>query len=143
MCNKCSLLICKYENNCYISSDKLAFPGGEALSLTDGSYGYCDNEKNHYHKNIYGKIKMIPIFKVEKNIYAKRDKTNLLYEIYEQPLVIEKILNNVFNSSLRKKIKESKKIYFIGCGSSYYAAMYLAYIYNEIFKIESYAFYWK
>lgn len=138
MCNKCSLLICKYENNCYISSDKLAFPGGEALSLTDGSYGYFDNEKIII-KNIYGK-KNDSYFKVENNIYAKRDKTNLLYEIYEQPLVIEKILNNVFNSSLRKKIKESKKIYFIGCGSSYYAAMYLAYIYNEIFKIESYAF---
>ncbi len=138
MCNKCPLLICKYDNNYYVSSDMLAFPGGEALSLADGSFGYFDKEKISI-KNIYD-IENKCFFKVENNILNKRNKTNLFYEIFEQPSIIDKISNYKIDFNIRKKIKESKIIYFIGCGSSYYAAMYLAYIYNKIFKIESYAF---
>lgn len=138
MCNKCPLLLCKYNNNYYISSDMLAFPGGNALSMQDGSYGYFDN-KELYLNNIYGYVNN-NYFKVINNNITKRDKTNLLYEIYEEPFVIEKIINYEIDSYIIKKVKESKKIYFVGCGSSYYAAMYLAYIYNKIFKIEAYAF---
>ena len=138
MCNRCPLLLCKYENNCYISSDIIAFPGGEALSLADGSYGYFD-DNGIFLNNIYGDSNNY-YFEVQNNNFSKRDKTNLLYEIYEQPSVIEMIINYEINPKIIKMVRDSKKIYFIGCGSSYYAAMYLAYIYNEKFKIEAYAF---
>lgn len=76
-------------------------------------------------------------------------KSQTLAEIFFQPIVLRRILgmyldttDKVTFSSLdnvAKKLTQAKSIIFIGCGSSYFAALFAAYVFEEIVGIEAQA----
>lgn len=140
MKRNCPLLLCRENGNTFFSSDLIVFPpSSKAMILCDGSYGFV-TEKELFLDNIYGRKNMC-YFTVPQIDLHQRTKEHLFFEILEQPKILRLLIEkyNLLNDSIFNKIKASKKIFFIGCGSSFYAANYLALFYTKYYHKESYA----
>lgn len=66
----------------------------------------------------------------------------MIKEIYDQPKVLDNILVNFDQqiSHLATEILKHKKVFLVGCGTAYYAALTAAYGLVQIANIEAYAF---
>ncbi len=90
---------------------------------------------------------MILNFKNSKN--KNKFNSQTLTEIFSQPVVLRRVLgayldatDEVIFPSLAKvaaKLTQAKSIVFLGCGSSYFAALFAAYALEEIAGIEAQA----
>ena len=140
--NLTPLLIGKGKEGNIIISDVNAgsFFTQNFISLDDLDYGYITKEKIYvFHNNE----------KKEKNFFKVDHKINdislcgfphyMIKEIYEQPAILQKISNTYIKNSeicnINPKaindLRSSKKVYIIGCGTSYHAGLVGKYIFEK------------
>ena len=72
-----------------------------------------------------------------------KQEYNMIKEIFEQPKILNNLLNKYISlkegTVIFQKLKDKNYIYeniervlFLGCGSSYYSALYASYIFEEV-----------
>lgn len=111
------------------------------MSLDDKAFGFARGGRIYLY-DIIG----IPKALNYKKIAAKGEEIDkqeyshfMLKEIYEQPLIIRKLINNYFSydeiniaPKLIHLIRQSDKVYLVGCGSSMYASYFAKYYFEKL-----------
>ena len=77
---------------------------------------------------------------VQSEVHKDTFRDFMLKEIFDQPTSLQSTLQNISfsirkNNLLREKIKNSRKIHIIACGSSFYAGLYGKYIIEHLAQI--------
>ena len=130
--NKTPLIIGKGMDTYSLSSDVDAFNirVESYYYLDDHMYGYITSTSSHvYQNNIEIKPSFSLIGNIKQDINKGKYSTFREKEIHEQPLLIDKLINNylpkdniLFSSSIKYNLLNSDKIYLVACGSSFYAS---------------------
>lgn len=141
--DKSPLLIGCSERGISFSSDITGLIGhaDSYMSLDDKAFGFARGGRIYLY-DIIG----IPKALNYKKIAAKGEEIDkqeyshfMLKEIYEQPLIIRKLINNYFSydeiniaPKLIHLIRQSDKVYLVGCGSSMYASYFAKYYFEKL-----------
>ena len=100
------------------------------IDLDDGDYGYLEPSQI---KLFHGRVEIEPRF-VTRNVESFRSDLGdyphyMIKEIEEIPSVVVRLIDNyfdgehfTFNESLIETLRNTKKIHFLACGTSYYAS---------------------
>lgn len=136
------------ENENYVASDYYALSDktNKIIALEDNEFAIITKNKIEIF-DIHGKkIEKNPqIMKQEKNLISKEGYPHfMLKEIYEQPRVLEDILQKYTDASAGKiylpnfpfDLSKINKITIVACGTSYYAGLCAKYIIEEIAGVE-------
>lgn len=96
------------------------------IFISQGSQS--DNEVRKYIEDVSKDIaiyapKNSKISEKKTNFKTEGEKHYTYYEILSQPQILEETLNQDV-SKIARKIDEGEDIYLVGCGSSYFAALY-------------------
>ena len=112
------------------------------IVLNDYEYGYITNDE----VRVFSLDKEIKKDILELDILNKKiDKGNfehfMIKEIYDEPLVLKKILDTytldnkiIISDNLINDLKESKSITILGCGTSYHAGLIGKYVIESLVK---------
>lgn len=157
MKNRAPLLIGQGHKESYIASDAVPMINKTTrfIDLRDGEYGYISSKDVSIFK---GYEKIVPEFTEKNPTLLKKDLDGyphfMIKEIEETPSVIRRIVDNyydghhfLFEKSLIEDIKKCDDIVFIGCGTSYNAALmgvqYMEYIgkRSEAYYASEWAYY--
>jgi glucosamine--fructose-6-phosphate aminotransferase (isomerizing) len=136
------------ENNNFIASDYYAISSytNKIITLEDNEFAFVYRDKvivyNDNKQIINKKIKIMDSENV--NISKEGYDHFMLKEIYEQPRVIEEILQTYVNFSdysihlpnFNFDLKTINKITIVACGTSYYSGLIAKYIIEKIAKVE-------
>ncbi len=141
--DKSPLLIGRSGKGVSFSSDISGLIGyaDSYVSVEDKSFGIASKD-SLYITDIIGIPKTLnyKMISIKKEEIDKQEYNHfMLKEIYEQPSIIRKLISNYFNYdevNISKKlihlIRESDKLYLVGCGSSMYASYYAKYYFEKI-----------
>ena len=130
------LVIAKKNNTYSLSSDVLAINNFEEFYYPeDGEMGYINiNEqvvyKNYKKTSINFKKEDYSCFSSSKGHF----KHYMLKEIYEEPLVVDRLKKYISTYNLqeiRNLLKNSNKVIILGCGTSYNAGYYITKFLNK------------
>lgn len=127
MKNKMSLLLAHDNSNYYLSSDIVGLNNNTLYykHLSDDSYGYIGNELYTNDSRPF----------LEYNFINENKELSslMLKEIYEEETLAINLLNNKDNidKNIISLIDKYFDIVILGCGSSYYAGEYIAYLLEE------------
>ncbi len=127
MKKKMSLLLAYDNNNYYLSSDIVGLNNTTLFykHLADDSYGYIGN-------NLYTNDTR-PF--LEYNFHHEKEELSslMLKEIYEEESAAINLLNTKdnINENIISLIDKYNDIVILGCGSSFYAGEYIAYLLEE------------
>ncbi|MBF5050457.1 Glutamine--fructose-6-phosphate aminotransferase [isomerizing] [Candidatus Clavichlamydia salmonicola] len=147
------IIIGKGEKNIFFSSDSQAFPIDikEFVYLRTGETAEIIGQKIQIYNDLFDPIlpeKWREGFRKHfqfqnKGLYAH----HMLQEIWEQPKAITAILNTYISNDNQllfnfldpylSLINQAEKIVLIGCGSSYHAALLMAYLIEDRFSISA------
>ncbi len=138
--NSSPLIIGKGREGIFLASDIAALVGhvDEIYHLNDEELILVKKEKIQLFdkKGKEKNIKFSPLNLTPASVSLGNYPHYMLKEINEQPLVIENIKRN-YKSELKKfanLIKQAYGVYFIGCGTAYFAALAGTYIFSKIAK---------
>lgn len=135
------LVLSSFGNSIYIASDIYAFSDktNKAIFLDDYEYVIVDKKGFCVYDKAGRKLKKEEkTFEWEQDFNDNKDYEHfMIKEIYEQPLVAERLINSL-NSDQKQKIKETadliksaKKIIFISAGTSFHASMLGNHLLNQ------------
>lgn len=131
--NQTPLVFAHLNHEYFLASDCLAFPSfiNKHIILDDGDFGYI----SHNGFEIFNQDGSIKKLQYKEVLFEETLIDNSLFshhmekEIYDQPIMIEKIISYYFNDNginisknIFDNIANSNHIYLVGCGSSYYSA---------------------
>lgn len=129
------LIIGKGEGENFLSSDQAALveQNCQIYKLQDGEFGVMSKNTIDIYNLKREKITPLytPLTLTKENSKKNDFKYYMHKEIYEQPNVVKNLLNKSFDFN----INDINKIYFIGCGSAYLAAMAVKDEWQSVLKI--------
>ncbi|KAI4453454.1 glucosamine--fructose-6-phosphate aminotransferase isomerizing [Holotrichia oblita] len=115
----------------FLASDKSAMIKytNRFIYLNDGEFAIIDQQNVVITDGLGQSIKPevvkeeLTLEEIQKNGFPHF----MLKEIYEQPKIIQTVTNNYLNgnsaSELKELFKDINRVYFIGCGTAYYAGL--------------------
>lgn len=129
------------EGEYFVASDVTAFAGhtNRVAYLKNGDLAVIE-EKSVLFYDSCG----VPVQKKIETVLRESSDSELgtfphfmLKEIYEQPKAVEDTVNGCKDSgiTLQNRLKNPERIYLVGCGSAYYAALWGKYIIGKICAI--------
>ncbi|MBE8162694.1 MAG: glutamine--fructose-6-phosphate transaminase (isomerizing) [Bdellovibrionaceae bacterium] len=150
------LLFAQSDKSYFFSSDSLAFQNyatqffpledGEIIEVKSGQFSvFRDTDKKLSQKIDNKSLNWLPVSKNPHSLSKQSYKHFMLKEIFEQPQVSVQAISQYIDQDklqlllpcdkLQEKIKATKKIFIIACGTSFYAAMEAKYYIEKLAKI--------
>ena len=133
--NKSPLVLASGLNANYISSDISALPKDtlEYMYASDKSYGYIgeyiySSDGDRFMKYEY------------KSLEKSSNDYNMINEIKEEPDLVFDLINYVEHNEKIIDFNKYKSLVIIGAGSSYYAGLYIAKLYEKFYKKHAYCY---
>ncbi|MDR1488368.1 MAG: glutamine--fructose-6-phosphate transaminase (isomerizing) [Holosporales bacterium] len=124
---------CNNSNDIYIASDAIALSGlsrdviymkeGDIVIAKNGEYKIYDSNNNESYREKF------PVTVSVNSLDKTKYEDHMLSEICEEPEVLVKTYDN-FSPTI--DIKNYKSLYFIACGTSYYAGLLAKYWIEDI-----------
>lgn len=133
---KSPLVVAYNDDNSYISSDLYAIPSNAKKYMHISNYGYGKIGKDSY----YSDGNRFLDFKITEQI--RKYSTYMYSEIIDELEVCNLLLDDVLKYSFQKRnvLKKSKSLVIVGAGSSYYAGLYIAKLYERYYKKHAYVY---